>query len=139
MCKHIDAYTKRIISAGGYPILKECCLENDWHYDYVMELQRTTRESGDTRLTQSIKTLLAHKEIILERGMISGSLNVTGCIFTLKQHSHGWTDRPKVDTDSEQVVEAFKILSTFKQKVIEDVAANDSIHAKTDADNSVCE
>jgi hypothetical protein len=81
MIKKIAEYTEREM----LPILKECCFENNWNYDYVMELERK-----NTQLSQSIKRLLAKKEVMLEKMLYSGENN-TGYIFSLKQL--GWRDR----------------------------------------------
>ena len=99
LCKVIDEYIQEKMDAGGLPILKECCLENDLNYDYIIQLQRETKEQGDERLSRSIKKLLGWKEVILERGLVSGKLNTTGCIFVLKQPAHGWTDKHQVEYD----------------------------------------
>ena len=66
-----------------YPILKECCLQNDWNYAYVRQLQMKHEI-----LSNTIKKLLDYKEIQLEKGAISGALNTTMAIFTLKQPTH---------------------------------------------------
>jgi len=81
MVKIIDEYT----DTAYIPILKECCFENNWGYDYVMELERKHEE-----LSQSIKRLKIKKEAVLEKMLYTG-LNNTGYIFSLKQL--GWRDR----------------------------------------------
>lgn len=95
MVKVIDDYTDEV----KFPILKECCLENNWEYDYVMKLQRNYDE-----LRQSIKRLLDKKEVILEKMMLSGKANVTACIFTLKQPAHGWSDKHEIQLDNDATV-----------------------------------
>lgn len=69
------------------PILKEVCFQNDWDYDYIMQLQR---ENELLRL--AVKRLLMKKEILLEKAMYTGENN-TGFIFSLKQL--GWKDKPE--------------------------------------------
>lgn len=83
MVRKIDEYTENTT----LPILKECCFENKWSYDYVMELQRE-----NPLLSQSIRRLLTKKEIALEKGLYSG-VNNTGMVFGLKQL--GWKDNPE--------------------------------------------
>lgn len=95
MIKKIEKYT----AESELPILKECCLENAWSYDYIMELKR-----NDKTLSQSIKRLLDKKEVILEKMMVFGTGNVTGCIFTLKQPAHGWSDKHDVRLDNDTTV-----------------------------------
>ncbi len=91
MAQAIRKYTNECLeSTAGFPILKECCLLNDWEYDYVMQLARAHPE-----LSQSIKRLLAQKEICLEKLSACGMIDKTVAIFSLKQL--GWRD--KVDLD----------------------------------------
>lgn len=86
MVEIIDDYTDKT----SVPILKEICYQNHWYYDYVMQLQRNNED-----LTHSIKRLLDKKEVALERGMISGDLKATACIFSLKQL--GWKDKQEIE------------------------------------------
>jgi hypothetical protein len=81
MVRIIDEYTDN----APIPILKECCLNNNWNYDYVMELERKHKE-----LSQSIKRLKTQKEVFLEKMLYSGDNNA-GYIFSLKQL--GWRDK----------------------------------------------
>lgn len=89
MVVKIDEYIEKTKAEGKHPILKECCLENDWTYDYVMQLQREHEA-----LSQSIKKLLAWKEVMIERGTLAGDYDKTMAIFILKQPAHGWSDKP---------------------------------------------
>ena len=70
------------------PILKECCLLNNWNYDILMDHLRWQ----DDELNKMIKTLLHWKEIILERGMMTGVFKPGPAVFCLKQL--GWKDGP---------------------------------------------
>ena len=83
MVRKIYEYTEK----AQLPILKECCFQNDWNYDYVMQLQR-----DNPVLSQSIRRLLTKKEIMLEKGLYAGANN-TGFVFGLKQL--GWKDSPE--------------------------------------------
>lgn len=83
MVKKIFSYTDN----QPLPILKECCFENEWNYDYVMQLQR-----DNPILSQSIRRLLLKKEIQLEKALYSGGNN-TAFVFSLKQL--GWKDNPE--------------------------------------------
>ena len=88
MIKKIDEYIEK--TSKGLPILKECCLLNNWDYDYVMKLQR-----NDDELRQSIKRLLYQKEVNLEKGALKGTFSTTMAIFSLKQL--GWRDQLEVE------------------------------------------
>lgn len=83
MVKQIKRYTDETV----IPILKECCFENDWCYDYVMQLQR-----DNPVLSQSIRRLLTKKEIQLEKALYAGENN-SAFVFSLKQL--GWKDNPE--------------------------------------------
>lgn len=91
MCGKIEEYIEA--NKEGIPILKECCFENNWNYDYVMELQRE-----NPVLSQSTKRLLCKKEVNLEKGSLFGTLNSSQAIFSLKQL--GWTDKRETELSS---------------------------------------
>lgn len=102
MIKKIEEYIEH--NKKGIPILKECCFENDWNYDYVMELQRKHEN-----LSQSTKKLLYLKEVQLEKGMLSNKLNASGAMFSLKQL--GWSNNDKLTishTNQSSLVDALK-------------------------------
>lgn len=91
--------TERMIQAvhkytdeKDYPTLKECCVLNEWDYDYFLELQRE-----NAVLRREAVRLLTKKEVFLEKAIVLGPANglnfsVSGCIFALKQL--GWKDEP---------------------------------------------
>lgn len=83
MIKAIREYT----DTSNFPILKECCIQNDWDYDYFIKLQRENED-----LCREARRLLAIKEIKLEKALMTGQNN-TGFIFSLKQL--GWKDNPE--------------------------------------------
>lgn len=83
MIKKIREYTDK----SDFPILKECCVQNDWDYDYFLQLQRNHEV-----LCREARRLLAIKEIKLEKALLTGQNN-TGVIFSLKQL--GWKDNPE--------------------------------------------
>lgn len=117
LCKVIDNYTQEHIDNNKYPVLKECCIFNNLCYDYVIELQKKSKEEGDERLSRSIRRLLDWKEVLLERGGLSGSVNSNFAMFILKQPAHNWRDKPKEEEDNSQVVEALKLLGSVKEAV----------------------
>lgn len=90
MIDQIEKYTKKT----DLPILKEVCYQNEWNYDYVMQLQREHEE-----LSQSTKKLLYKKEVQLERLGLFGSINATMAVFSLKQL--GWKDKQEVSNSHE--------------------------------------
>lgn len=110
MCEKIDLYIRKN-APKGLPILKECCLQNGWNYDYVMELQR-----NNPMLSQSVKKLLDWKEVQLEKGGLSGKFNPSVVIFSLKQPAHGWTDKAK---DMEAMAMAVEKVSELLGKIEE--------------------
>lgn len=84
--KKIVAQILEYTETSNLPILKEVCFQNEWDYDYILQLQR---EHELLRL--AIKRLLLKKEILLEKAMYTGENN-TAFIFSLKQL--GWKDNP---------------------------------------------
>lgn len=113
MVKKINEYTDNT-KLPDIPILKEICVENDWNYDYVMQLQRNDKE-----LSQSIKRLLMKKEVLLEKGMTGGQLVASASIFSLKQL--GWRDEAKIEileqeTEEDELSKAIKSYIAEKSK-----------------------
>ena len=82
MVKIIDDYTDNT----GIPILKEICYQQKWCYEYITQLQRENEQ-----LALSIKRLLCKKESQLERKGLSGEIDKTMAVFSLKQL--GWRDQ----------------------------------------------
>lgn len=95
MCKKIEKYIND--NRKGVPILKECCLLNDWDYDYVITLQR-----GNEELKRSTRKILNWKEVQLEKGALSGKIDKTMAIFSLKQL--GWTDKQEQSVTVEKSI-----------------------------------
>ncbi len=110
MVKKINEYTDNT-KLPDIPILKEICVENDWNYDYVMQLQRNNKE-----LSQSIKRLLMKKEVLLEKGMTGGQLVASASIFSLKQL--GWRDEAKIEI-LEQETEEDELSKAIKSYIVE--------------------
>ena len=110
MVKIINEYTDNT-KLPDIPILKEICVENDWNYDYVMQLQRNNKE-----LSQSIKRLLMKKEVLLEKGMTGGQLVASASIFSLKQL--GWRDEAKIEI-LEQETEEDELSKAIKSYIVE--------------------
>ena len=90
ICRKIDEYIES--RKHSVPILKECCLLNDWDYVYFMELCKKSPE-----IAESKRKILDWKEIRLEQGALTGQLDKTTAIFSLKQL--GWRDRVEDETD----------------------------------------
>lgn len=128
MVKAIDEYIAD--ESHIIPILKECCLLNNWDYDYIMKLQR----ENDT-LRQSIKKLLGWKEVKLESGALTGRFDKTMAIFSLKQPAHGWTDRMEVFTDPEKNDnKLFEAIQSSALEVWDNVQA---VQQQADEDNDL--
>lgn len=79
------------------PILKEVCYQNNWSFQYVMDMERK-----DEALKEAIKNLLAKKETELERGGLTGKYQQTMAIFSLKQL--GWKDIIDTNTTNTQKI-----------------------------------
>ena len=90
------------------PILKECCLRNQWNYDWIMQMQRE-----DEELSDAIHTLLGWKEVILEQGMLTGVLRPGAAIFSLKQL--GWTDRQDIKLQKTETVEDDELTKALEE------------------------
>ena len=105
MCKKIDEYINK--NKNGVPILKECCLLNDWPYDYVMQLQRE-----NPLLAQSTKKLLSWKEVNLEKFALTGKVEKTMAIFSLKQL--GWKDKQDNDENEDMLKKLTELLGNIK-------------------------
>lgn len=110
MCIKIDEYIDS--KKEDIPILKECCLLNDWDYDYFMELKRNNHT-----LSQSSKKLLGWKEVNLERFGLTGCIEKTMAIFSLKQL--GWSDKQDIQitkSKDDAAEELDKIISDVRKK-----------------------
>lgn len=108
MVEKINQYIQE--KRDDLPILKECCLINDWNYDYVMQLQRE-----NPALSQSIKKLLDWKEVNLEKGALTGRIDKTMAIFSLKQPAHGWSDNPIHEDNSEELSKISEVLISIRR------------------------
>lgn len=125
MLARIDIYIesrKKVV-----PILKECCLLNDWNYDYTMELRR-----GNDELSRSIRKILDWKEVRLEQGALTGQLEKTMAIFSLKQL--GWKDKIEDDTDKTTLDLLSNVLDEVK-KQSEAINQASGIHSKSEQTN----
>lgn len=115
-----ETYLQEKINNQQIPIIKECCLQNDLDYDYIMELKRERKLKNDLALSQSIKKILYWKEVICEKLLITGAGNTAGIIFILKQPAHGWTDRQQIDhSASDDLLKAIQERNTAIKEAIE--------------------
>ena len=90
------------------PIMKECCLKNGWNPIYVDELARE-----DEELSQAIKTLISWKEVLLEQGMLYGTIKHGAAIFSLKQL--GWRDNSVVTFNKGEDVEDDELTKSLEE------------------------
>jgi len=81
VAKLMDAYTDK----SAIPVLAECAFELGYSRQFFYE-HDDCPEFSDAR-----KRLLAKKEFRLEVGALSGNLNASMSIFSLKQM--GWSDK----------------------------------------------
>ena len=65
--------------------------------DFAFRMQMRRETLYQNKVLREITELAVLKKLAaLERGMVTGTLPVAGCIFALKQH--GWKDRQEVET-----------------------------------------
>jgi hypothetical protein len=79
--ERINAYT----DTTPLPVLAECAYELGMHRQQLYEFPE---------LNDAIKKLITKKESVLEKGALSGKLNASMAIFSLKQI--GWSDKQDV-------------------------------------------
>ena len=90
------------------PIFKECCLRNGWNPDYVYELSRENDE-----LSRSIKEVTSWKEILLEQGMLYGTIKHGAAIFSLKQL--GWRDNSNITFSKAEDIEDDELTKSLEE------------------------
>lgn len=90
------------------PIFKECCLKNGWNDDYAYEL---ARENED--LSLKIRELISWKEVLLEQGMLYGTIKHGAAIFSLKQL--GWRDNSVVTFNKGEDVEDDELTKSLEE------------------------
>lgn len=133
----------KYIEKEEYPTIPEFCVRNRIQKQRIYEFANDEAINQDCKgkyqlgeyFTDCIKRMNDKQEAFMESGGINGTLPTTFTIFKLK--NLGWKDKIEEEHNNETtIIEAFKILSTFKQKVIEDVA-NGGVNSKADSNNSV--
>jgi len=92
MVRKIEAYVAQ--NRDALPILKECCLINNWDYD---DLCKMTKESP--ALQRSVKKLELQREVNLEKGGIFGTFNKAMISALLEQ-----AGREKADNSRDQAL-----------------------------------
>lgn len=90
------------------PIFKECCLKNGWNYEYAYEL---SRENPD--LLDAINELIGWKEVLLEQGMLYGTIKHGAAIFSLKQL--GWRDNQNISINKAEDVEDDELTKSLEE------------------------
>ena len=120
MIKQIDKYLRDCNVDGSQhlkngqrkplriPIFKECCMKNHWNPQYVEELARNNDE-----LSASIKGLISWKEILLEQGMLYGTIKHGAAIFSLKQL--GWRDNQNITFNKAEDVEDDELTKSLEE------------------------
>lgn len=87
------------------PILAEFCYQRNYTRDWLYRMAK-----DNEALDIAIKRCTGKKESVLERGALTGTLNQTMAIFSLKQL--GWKDKIENDThiefESDGFIEAMK-------------------------------
>lgn len=87
---------EKYVENSDIPILAEFAYKNNLTREYLYTLSKE-----DTRLFNAIKKCTQKKEAVLELGALSGSLNSTMAIFSLKQL--GWSDHVEPVQDNTKV------------------------------------
>lgn len=99
LVKLINDYTDKKIEGKGYPMLKECIMEADLCYKYVLQINQQYKKINDYRLDDAMRRLYDWQEIICEKMLVTGNGSTVGIMFVLKQPRHGWTDKQEVQAD----------------------------------------
>lgn len=90
------------------PVLKECALKNGWNYDYLNQLQNENKD-----LCDKVHELLGWKEVLLEQGMLYGTIKHGAAIFSLKQL--GWRDNQVVTFNKGEDVEDDELTKSLEE------------------------
>ena len=92
------------------PIFKECCIKNGWNHDYTYEL---ARKPGNEALKEVIDEVITWKEILLEQGMLYGTIKHSAAIFSLKQL--GWRDNSQITFSKAEDVEDDELTKSLEE------------------------
>lgn len=95
LIKAVDDYLNECEQKDIVPIIKEFALKNGISYNRLCERYQENEE-----LSSAIKKIGSTKEIVLERGALTGKYNSTMAIFSLKQM--GWRDKKEEVADNEK-------------------------------------
>lgn len=96
----VDAATQYADTAP-IPIVKEFALQVGYAREYLYELAAAHPKSG---LREALQRIIDQKEIILEKGALTGALDRSMAIFSLKQI--GWRDQPPDNKQSDDKLDA---------------------------------
>ncbi len=111
MIAAIDDYIARTLAErAGFPILKECCLENGWDCD---ALQRIARAHAP--LACAVRRLNANKEVRLERLAATGVIDKSMATLSLKQL--GWRDKADPAADLNMGEVAHELDQHLRQRI----------------------
>lgn len=92
MCEIIEDYLQHCISHKKVPVFKEITVKQKWNYSYVWQLKD---KEGYEDLKETIQRLIDAKEWMLESLGLTGKIDRTMAVFSLKQL--GWKDNQIVD------------------------------------------
>ncbi len=102
--KNIAEDLEKYVNESKLPILAEFAYKNNLTREYLYTLSK-----NDERLFNAIKKCMLKKETILEQGALTGKLNPTMAIFSLKQI--GWSDHKEIEEDNVKVDELVSALN----------------------------
>ncbi len=101
-CTEIAELFLQYINDSAIPILSEFAYQNKIRRQTLYEYEEKNQAISD-----ALEYFRAKKEAQLEKGGLSGDLNTTMSIFSLKQM--GWTDKPAIE-EATDPIEAFKAI-----------------------------
>jgi len=94
------------------PIIKEFALQVGYTREYLYELAAAHPKSG---LREALQRIVDQKEVILEKGALSGQLDRSMAIFSLKQL--GWRDTPPEKKDDDKLDEMLRTIRDAANKL----------------------
>ncbi len=94
--KQVVEDLRNYIAETEIPIFAEFCYKNSHTREYLYELSKVNGEANQL-LSYAIKDCVTKKESELERQGLTGKINTTMAVFSLKQL--GWKDKTESDVN----------------------------------------
>lgn len=109
--KDLVAAANQYADTTPIPIIKEFAMIVGYTREYLYELAATHPKSG---LRAALQRIIDRKEIALERGALSGELDRSMAIFSLKQL--GWRDQPPEQKNDDKLDEILRSIKDAADK-----------------------